>query len=56
MDRYEVSSAYSFMDAVERLKESEFDIALLEVNLSDAIGLHLCDKIGGRGQHGLGAY
>ena len=29
-DGYEVTSAYSFLDAVARLKESEFDIALLD--------------------------
>lgn len=51
-DGYEVTSAYSFLDAVERLKESEFDIALLDINLPDGNGLHLCDEIRGRGQHG----
>ena len=50
-DGYEVTSAYSFLDAVERLKESEFDIALLDINLPDGNGLHLCDEIRGRGQH-----
>ena len=50
-DGYEVTSAYSFLDAVERLKESEFDIALLDINLPDGDGLHLCDEIRGRGQH-----
>ena len=30
-DGYEVTSAYSFQDAVERLKNSEFDIALLVI-------------------------
>ena len=34
-DGYEVTSAYSFQDAVERLKKSEFDIALLDINLPD---------------------
>ena len=42
-DGYEVTSAYSFQDAVERLKKSEFDIALLDINLPDGNGLHLCD-------------
>ena len=37
-DGYEVASAYSFQDAVERLKKSEFDIALLDINL--CIRLH----------------
>ena len=50
-DGYEVASAYSFQDAVERLKKSEFDIALLDINLPDGNGLHLCDEIRGRGQH-----
>ena len=50
-DGYEVTSAYSFLDSVERLKESEFDIALLDINLPDGNGLHLCDEIRGRGQH-----
>ena len=50
-DGYEVTSAYSFQDAVERLKKSEFDIALLDINLPDGNGLHLCDEIRGRGQH-----
>lgn len=50
-DGYEVTSAYSFLDAVERLKKSEFDIALLDINLPDGNGLHLCDEIRGRGQH-----
>ena len=39
-DGYEVTSAYSFLDAVERLKKSEFDIALLDINLPDGNGLH----------------
>ena len=30
-DGYEVTSVYSFQDAVERLKKSEFDIALLDI-------------------------
>ena len=50
-DGYEVTAAYSFQDAVERLKKSEFDIALLDINLPDGNGLHLCDEIRGRGQH-----
>ena len=33
------------------MKESEFDIALLDINLPDGNGLHLCDEIRGRGQH-----
>lgn len=37
-DGYEVTSAYSFQDAVERLKKSEFDIALLDINLPDGNG------------------
>ena len=33
------------------MKKSEFDIALLDINLPDGNGLHLCDEIRGRGQH-----
>ena len=43
-DGYEVTSVYSFQDAVERLKKSEFDIALLDINLPDGNGLHLCNR------------
>lgn len=50
-DGYEVTSVYSFQDAVERLKKSEFDIALLDINLPDGNSLHLCDEIRGRGQY-----
>ena len=44
-DGYEVTSAYSFLDAVERLKKSEFDIALLDINLPDGNGLELLQWI-----------
>ena len=40
-DGYEVTSAYSFQDAVERLKKSEFDIALLDINLPDNVPIFL---------------
>ena len=44
-DDYEVTSAYSFQDAVERLKKSEFDIALLDINLPDGSGLELLREV-----------
>ena len=45
-DGYEVTAAYSFQDAVERLKKSEFDIALLDINLPDGNGkIKLIEKL-----------
>ena len=50
-DGYNVTSAYHYKDAVQHLKENEFDIALLDINLPDGNGLDLCEEIQGRGQH-----
>ena len=50
-DGYEVTSAYKYQEAVNYLKEKEFDIALLDINLPDGSGLELCEEIRGRGQH-----
>ena len=50
-DGYDVASAYNYKDAVQHLKETEFNIALLDINLPDGNGLDLCEEIRGRGQH-----
>ena len=50
-DGYAVTSAYNYKDAVQHLKDKEFDIALLDINLPDGNGLDLCEEIRGRGQH-----
>ena len=50
-DGYEVTAAYNHKDAVFHLKETEFDVALLDINLPDGSGLDLCEEIRGRGQH-----
>lgn len=50
-DGYEVTSAYKYQEAVNYLKEKEFDVALLDINLPDGNGLDLCREIRGRGQH-----
>lgn len=50
-DGYEVESAYNYKDAVKHLKKTEFDVALLDINLPDGNGLDLCDEIRGRGYH-----
>ena len=50
-DGYEVISAYKYQEAVNYLKEKEFDVALLDINLPDGNGLDLCREIRGRGQH-----
>ena len=44
-DGYEVTSAYSFQNAVERLKKSEFDIALLDINLPQMDGFTVCSQL-----------
>ena len=48
---YEVESAYNYKEAVQFLKETEYDIALLDINLPDGNGLDLCEEIRRRGQH-----
>ena len=50
-DGYDVTSANNYKGAVQQLKEKEFDIALLDINLPDGSGLDLCEEIRGRGQH-----
>ncbi|WP_418668008.1 response regulator transcription factor [Allofournierella sp.] len=50
-DGYQITAAYHYKDAVSRLKETEFDVALLDINLQDGSGLDLCEEIRGRGQH-----
>ena len=42
-DGYAVTSAYNYKDAVQHLKDKEFDIALLDINLPDGNGLDLCE-------------
>ncbi len=49
-EKYDVTSAMGFAEAVECLKKKEFDVALLDVNLPDGNGLSLCEEIRGRGQ------
>ncbi|MDC7289155.1 response regulator transcription factor [Blautia schinkii] len=49
-DGYEVTSAYNYNDAVRYLKQTEYDAALLDINLPDGNGLDLCEEIRGRGQ------
>lgn len=48
---YDVTSAHNYKSAVQYLKEKEFDIALMDINLPDGSGLDLCEEIRGRGQH-----
>ena len=50
-DGYEITAAYNYKDAVTELKEAEFDVALLDINLPDGSGLDLCEEIRNRGQH-----
>ena len=50
-DGYEITAAYNHKDAVFHLKETEFDVALLDINLPDGSGLDLCEEIRGRGQY-----
>lgn len=49
-DGYDVTSANNYKSAVQQLKEKEFDIVLLDINLPDGSGLDLCEEIRGRGQ------
>ena len=50
-DGYDVTSAYNYKSAVQCLKKNEFDIALLDINLSDGNGLDLSKEIRRRDQH-----
>lgn len=47
---YEISSVLNYKAAVQKLKECEFDVALLDVNLPDGNGMDLCEEIRRRGQ------
>lgn len=49
-DGYEVTSAYTFVSAVNYLRKAEYHLALLDINLPDGSGLNLCDEIRSRGQ------
>ena len=40
-DGYEVISVFNFDSAVRKLRENEFDVALLDINLPDGSGLEL---------------
>ena len=44
-DGYEVTSAYKYHDTVNYLKDKEFDVALLDINLPDRDGYRLCADI-----------
>lgn len=44
-DGYEVISVFNFDSAVRKLRENEFDVALLDINLPDGSGLDLCEEI-----------
>ena len=46
-----VISVFNFDSAVRKLRENEFDVALLDINLPDGSGLDLCEEIRNRGQH-----
>ena len=45
-DGYEVISVFNFDSAVRKLRENEFDVALLDINLPDGSGL-ICVKKSG---------
>lgn len=49
-DGYEVISVYNYKDAVRNIRETEYDVALLDINLPDGNGLNLCEEIRIRGQ------
>ena len=42
---YEVVTAVTFVEALERATESEFDLYVLDRNLPDGSGLELCHKL-----------
>lgn len=48
-DGYDVTSADTYASAVSFLQKSEFDLALLDINLPDGNGLGLCEEIRARG-------
>ena len=47
---YQVTPASQYREAVQHIQATEFDLALLDVNLPDGSGLDLCQEIRGRGQ------
>ena len=46
-DGYEITAAYNHKDAVFHLKETEYDVPRLDINLPDGSGLDLCEEIRG---------
>ena len=50
-DGYDVMPVCDYKGAVQQLKEKEFDIAVLDINLPDGSGLDLCEEMRGRGQN-----
>lgn len=50
-DGFDATSVHTYRGAVKSLKETEFDVALLDINLPDGNGLDLCEEIRRRGQH-----
>lgn len=49
IEGYETTQAYTFSDAVNLLRRTEFHLALLDINLPDGSGLELCGEINARG-------
>lgn len=47
---YQVTPASRYREAVQHIQATEFDLALLDVNLPDSGSLDLCQEIRGRGQ------
>lgn len=46
---YQVTPASRYREAVQHIQATEFDLALLDVNLPDGSGLDLCQEIRGPG-------
>lgn len=47
-DGYEVTPAHTYASAVGHLQKTEFDLALLDINLPDGNGLLLCEEFRAR--------
>ena len=45
MDKYEVTSSFSYKSAIQKLKDAEFNLVLLDINLPDGNGYDLCKYI-----------
>lgn len=45
MDKYEVTSSFSYKSAIQKLKATEFNLVLLDINLPDGNGYDLCKYI-----------